>query len=102
MVASDKCKISKAIPSAMGLRIRDNQMGLYCSGKGIQRQEEMIGWVEKEKVQRWMTREENDGNQKHKVYFSGKEESHLAGINLSDRKELGDEDKQMGLKPINL
>lgn len=49
-----------------------------------------------------MTREENDGNQKHKVYFSGKEESHLAGINLPNRKELGDEDKQMGLKPINL
>ena len=49
-----------------------------------------------------MTREENDGNQKHKVYFSGKEESHLAGINLSNRKELGDEDKQMGLKPISL
>ena len=52
MVASDNCKISKAIPSAMGLRIRDNQMGLYCSGKGTQRQEEMIGQVEKEKAQR--------------------------------------------------
>ena len=43
------------------------------SGKDIQRQEEIIGWMEMDKAQRWMTREENDGNQKHKVYFSGNE-----------------------------
>lgn len=36
---------------------------LYYSGKDIQRQEEIIGWVEKEKAQRWTeAREENDGN----------------------------------------
>lgn len=49
-----------------------------------------------------MTKGGNDGNQKPKVYFSGNEDSRLYGVNLSTRKELGDEDKQMGLRPIRL
>lgn len=30
MVTSDSCKINKAIPSATGLRTRDNQTGLHA------------------------------------------------------------------------
>lgn len=43
----------------------------------------------------------NDGNQKHRVYSSESEESHLPGVKPSSRKALGDEDKQMGLKPMS-
>lgn len=45
---------------------------------------------------------ENDSSQKHKMYFSGSEESHLTGVNPSSRKALGDEDKYMVSKPMSL
>lgn len=43
----------------------------------------------------------NDGSQKHRVYSSESEASHLPRVKPSSRNALGDEDKQMGLKPMS-
>ena len=94
LVASDKCKISKALPNAMGLwvllRKGYSKAGRNCwvSGKGE-------GTEVNDQRRKWWQPETQS-------VFQWKWESHLAEINLSSRKELGDVDKQMGLKPINL
>lgn len=98
MVASDNCKISKALPSAVGLKIRQPD-GAACARK-----------CSKAGRNHWVNGKEEDtdindtnGNQKHKVYSSVEASTDIwLSKNPSSRKTLGEEDKAMGSQPICL
>lgn len=61
MVVSDNCKISKALPSAMGLRVR--QLDTAACSRGFKGRKKLLSGKEEEDTD---MNDKND-NQKHKV-----------------------------------
>lgn len=96
MVASDNCKISKALPSAMGLRMRQPD-GLHAQERVFKGRKKLLSEWKRYR------RDWREWQPKHKVYrVQWKGGQPFGWVNPCSRKALGDEDKAMGSQPIRL